>query len=87
MAERRSLEDRPKSSPSKGGKSGDKGKLFLALGLFVVAGVVYLWLSGYIGGPPKSPPATAEEVASYEQQKKAVEEAQKGPRPPVVGGD
>jgi len=74
-------------SKSKGGVSGDKAKLMLALGLFVVAAFVYLWLNGMLTGPAKAPPPSPQELQAFEQQQKANAEAAKSARPPVVGGD
>jgi hypothetical protein len=69
-----------KAPPRKSGggtSSADKIKLLIALGLFLIAGLVFAWYSGYIGGggekPP--PPTPAQEAQMQESQKIQQKEA------------
>jgi hypothetical protein len=69
-----------KAPPRKsgGGTSGaDKIKLLVALGLFLIAGLVFAWYYGYLGGgvekPP--PPTPAQEAQMQESQKIQQKEA------------
>lgn len=60
------------SSKSSGTSSGDKIKLLVAVGLFLVAGLVLAWyyevLPGF--GPAKPPPPTPDQAAQIEESKK-----------------
>ena len=63
----------------RGSKSGDGGKLLLAVALFLVAGAVFAWYQGWIfsGGPKGtqlSPEETAQQQKEFTEQQKATEQ-------------
>lgn len=82
MAEKRSLLDDDRLSSigsAKAAKSGGNKqgiKLFAALGLFVVAGLIFAWSQGWIFAKEeeKPPPPSAEELKQVEQQQKQIQE-------------
>jgi hypothetical protein len=96
MAERKSLMDGISTESSKpaagkaakgGGMSGDKVKLLAAVGIFVVAGVIYLFSNGVIGGSPKAPPPDPEIVKAHEEQQAKVQADIKAGKAPPSGGE
>ena len=59
-----------KRSAGGGGKQGDKLKLIVAVVLFVLAGGVFAYFQGWIGGSePKPEPPSAEQLKALDDQK------------------
>lgn len=95
----RSLLDDPRFEAigrGKGGKRGggggsnvEKTKLFLAIGLFVAAGVLFAWYMELLPGTSSTPPGiqmTAEEQKTFDESVKKSKEDMK--RPDIqLGGD
>lgn len=79
------------SSAPKKGMSGDTKKLLLAVGIFVIAGVVYLIASGKIplgGGSSQQEqytPPTQEQQQEMAKQQKARDDAVKSGRATIGG--
>lgn len=80
---------RGKGGRSGGGSNAEKTKLFLAIGLFIAAGILFAWYMELLPGTSSRPQPvvmTEEEKKVFDESVKKAQEDMKRPGT-VVGGD